>query len=167
MARPIPSSAKFAFVVALASAIALVDQTTKELAISSLTQYVRVPVFGDLFGWYLAFNDSAAFNLGFGVTWIFTLISSAALIFVLARAHRMQNITWLLLAGSLAGGVLGNLIDRLTREPGFGSGKVVDFIQIPFGFPIFNVADCFITVTMVAVALRVALGDRIGGPARA
>lgn len=167
MARRIPSAAKFAFVVALASAVALADQLTKELAISSLTEYVRVPVLGDLLGWYLTFNDSAAFSLGFGVTWIFTLISSAALIFVLARAHRMQNLTWLMLAGCLAGGVLGNLVDRLARAPSFGSGMVVDFIQIPLGFPIFNVADCFITITLVFVALRVALGDRIGGGAHA
>ena len=167
MSRRIPSSAKFAFVVAMASVIALVDQLTKEAAISSLTQYVRVPVLGDVLGWYLTFNDSAAFSLGFGITWIFTLISSAALLFVLARAHNMQNLTWLVMAGCLAGGVLGNLIDRLTRAPGFGSGMVVDFIQIPFGFPIFNVADCFITITMVLVAIRVALGDKVGGASHA
>ena len=163
MARRIPSSAKFAFVVAMASVIALVDQLTKEAAISSLTPYVRVPVLGDVLGWYLTFNDSAAFSLGFGITWIFTLISSAALLFVLARAHTMQTLTWLIMAGCLAGGVLGNLIDRLTRSPGFGSGMVVDFIQIPFGFPIFNVADCFISLTMVTVAVRVAMGDKVGG----
>ena len=167
MARRIPSSAKFAFVVAMASVIALVDQLTKEAAISSLTQYVRVPVLGDVLGWYLTFNDSAAFSLGFGITWIFTLISSGALVFVLARAHTMQNLTWLVMAGCLAGGVLGNLIDRLTRAPGFGSGMVVDFIQIPFGFPIFNVADCFITITMVLVAIRVAVGDKVGGASHA
>ena len=167
MARRIPSSAKFAFVVAMASVIALVDQLTKEAAISSLTQYVRVPVLGDVLGWYLTFNDSAAFSLGFGITWIFTLISSGALVYVLARAHTMQNLTWLMMAGCLAGGVLGNLIDRLTRAPGFGSGMVVDFIQIPFGFPIFNVADCFITITMALVAIRVALGDKVGGASHA
>jgi signal peptidase II len=151
----------------MASVIALVDQLTKEAAISSLTQYVRVPVLGDVLGWYLTFNDSAAFSLGFGITWIFTLISSGALVFVLARAHTMQNLTWLVMAGCLAGGVLGNLIDRLTRAPGFGSGMVVDFIQIPFGFPIFNVADCFITITMVLVAIRVAVGDKVGGASHA
>ena len=167
MARRIPSSAKVAFVVAMASVIALVDQLTKEAAISSLTPNVRVPVLGDVLGWYLTYNDSAAFSLGFGITWIFTLISSGALLFILSRAHRMQTLTWLVMAGCLSGGVLGNLIDRLTRPPAFGSGMVVDFIQIPFGFPIFNIADCFITLTMVAVALRVALGDKVGGGANA
>ncbi|NBW90355.1 MAG: hypothetical protein EBR51_10730, partial [Gammaproteobacteria bacterium] len=48
------------------------------------------------------------------------------------RAPRIQTTGWLILAGMLTGGISGNLIDRLTREPGFGSGQVVDFIQIPF-----------------------------------
>lgn len=163
MIRRIPSSAKLAFVIALASVIALIDQLTKQAAIEFLDQFQRVDVLGSLLGWYLTYNDSAAFSIGFGATWIFTVISSCALGFILLRANRIKTVGWLCIAGSLAGGVAGNLIDRLTRAPGFGSGMVVDFIQIPFGFPIFNIADCFITITMVIVAVRIAMGDRIGG----
>ena len=163
MARHIPASAKVALVVAIASTIALLDQLTKEAAIASLTPNQTVPVLGDVLGWYLTYNDSAAFSIGFGATWIFTIISTLALIAVLWRTPRVETRGWLILAGMLAGGISGNLIDRLTRAPGFGSGQVVDFIQIPFGFPIFNVADCFITVTMSLVALLVIRGHKIGG----
>ncbi len=166
MFRRLTPSAKVTFVLALGSFIALVDQLTKEAAIESLEQFQRVDVLGGLLGWYLTFNDSAAFSLGFGITWIFTLISASALAFILWRSVRIQTWGWLLLAACLTGGVSGNLIDRLTRAPGFGNGMVVDFIQIPFGFPIFNVADCFITIPMVLVAIRIALGDRIGGEAK-
>lgn len=167
MARRIPNSAKVALVVAIGALIALVDQLTKEAAIAGLVPNRTVPVFGDVLGWYLTYNDSAAFSIGFGVTWIFTIISSVALLFVLWRAPRIQTTGWLILAGMLTGGISGNLIDRLTREPGFGSGQVVDFIQIPFGFPIFNVADIFITTSMFTIALLIVRGQKLGGSSSA
>lgn len=163
MARLIPNSAKLALVLAIGSTIALVDQLTKEAAIATLTPNHTVPVLGDILGWYLTYNDSAAFSIGFGVTWIFTIISSIALLAVLWRTPRIQTTGWLILAGMLVGGISGNLIDRLTRAPGFGSGQVVDFIQIPFNFPIFNVADIFITTTMFTIALLIIRGHKIGG----
>jgi signal peptidase II len=42
--------------------------------------------------------------------------------------------------GLFAGGALGNLVDRVS------SGLVTDFIQVPFGFPVFNLADSCISV---------------------
>ena len=52
------------------------------------------------------------------------------------------------LFGMLLGGTLGNLADRLLREPSFGLGHVIDFVQV-WGFPaIFNVADSFIVASM-------------------
>jgi len=66
------------------------------------------------------------------------------------------------LAGALLGGILGNLIDRITREPGFPNGHVVDFISIPFNFPIFNLADSAIVVVAVITVIRVMRGERIG-----
>jgi signal peptidase II len=47
--------------------------------------------------------------------------------------------------GLLLGGVLGNLTDRIFREPGFLSGHVIDWIEIPH-WPVFNLADSAITV---------------------
>ncbi|MGB1078487.1 MAG: signal peptidase II, partial [Candidatus Nanopelagicales bacterium] len=49
-------------------------------------------------------------------------------------------------------GLLGNLIDRLTRPPGPGLGSVVDFIGLP-NFPVFNVADMAITCSAVAMII--------------
>jgi signal peptidase II len=43
------------------------------------------------------------------------------------------------------GGVLGNLTDRIFRQPGFLNGNVIDWIQIPH-WPVFNLADSAITV---------------------
>jgi signal peptidase II len=150
-------------VAVIALALVLVDQFTKWLALENLEPGRIVPVLGDVLAWRLTFNDSAGFSLGFGVTWFFTLLSTAAFSILILRAHKVHNRLWLVLAGVLGGGILGNLIDRLVREPGFANGHVVDFIQIPFNFPIFNFADICISVGMTIVAFRIIAGDKIGG----
>jgi signal peptidase II len=150
-------------VAVIALALVLVDQFTKWLALENLEPGRIVPVLGDVLAWRLTFNDSAGFSLGFGVTWFFTLLSTAAFSILILRAHKVHNRLWLVLAGVLGGGILGNLIDRLVREPGFANGHVVDFIQIPFNFPIFNFADICISVGMTLVAWRIIAGDKIGG----
>ena len=150
-------------VAAIALALVLVDQFTKWLALENLEPGRIVPVVGDLLAWRLTFNDSAGFSLGFGVTWFFTLLSTAAFLILILRAHKVHNTLWLTLAGVIGGGIVGNLVDRLTREPGFANGHVVDFIQIPFNFPIFNFADICISVGMTLVAWRIMSGDKLGG----
>lgn len=150
-------------VAAIALALVSVDQFTKWLALENLETGRSVPVLGDLLSWRLTFNDSAGFSIGFGATWFFTLLSTTAFLILMFRAHKVHNRLWLLLAGVIGGGVLGNLVDRLVREPGFANGHVVDFIQIPFNFPIFNFADICISVGMALVAWRIIAGDKIGG----
>ena len=150
-------------VAAIALVLVLVDQFTKWLALENLEPGRIVPVVGDLLAWRLTFNDSAGFSLGFGVTWFFTVLSTTAFLILILRAHKVHNTLWLILAGVIGGGIVGNLVDRLTREPGFANGHVVDFIQIPFNFPIFNFADICISVGMTLVAWRIIAGDKIGG----
>jgi signal peptidase II len=65
--------------------------------------------------------------------------------------------------GVFLGGVVGNLIDRLIRAPSFGNGHVVDFIQIPMNFPIFNLADTFIVSMAILSVVRVMRGENLGG----
>jgi len=47
----------------------------------------------------------------------------------------------------LVGGAIGNVIDRLR------AGEVTDFVQIPLGFPAFNVADMSITVGVIVLLI--------------
>ena len=70
--------------------------------------------------------------------------------------------------GLLLGGILGNLTDRLLREPGFLVGHVVDFINTPWMWlgmnpAIYNIADIFIVSMMIAVAVLVLLGRHLDG----
>ena len=57
---------------------------------------------------------------------------------------------------SLLGGVLGNLWDRATREPGNWRGEVIDWIELP-NWPVFNIADSAIVcsgIFMTWLAMR-------------
>jgi len=69
----------------------------------------------------------------------------------------------LIISGLVLGGATGNLIDRLFREPGFANGHVVDFLQIPFNFPIFNLADSFVVIGVGLAIYRTLRGDELGG----
>jgi len=146
---------------ALSLALLLADQLSKMWALDNLQPYVGVPFIGDVLKLYLVWNDSAAFSIGFGATWIFTLISSIAALVILVLLLKTKSNVWRVTLSILWAGVIGNLIDRLFREPGFPSGKVVDFLQLPFGFPVFNVADICITGSMTIVVILIMRGQKL------
>ncbi len=148
--------------LSLAWLILVVDQVTKTLAIENLTFARPVTAIPGLLNFTLLYNDSAAFSLGAGATSIFTVISSIATLIILWLAKKIETTSWAIMAGILLGGVVGNLVDRLTRQPGFGVGEVVDFLQLPFGFPVFNIADSAIVVIAIATVVRVFRGESIG-----
>jgi signal peptidase II len=155
------SKAPIAFLL-ISVALIAIDQWTKNLALANLPKFQSVPFIGEVLQFFLVWNDSAAFSIGFGATWIFTVISSVAALVVIWLMMRTASKTWSLTLSVLLGGIVGNLIDRLTRAPGFPEGHVVDFLQLPFGFPVFNVADICITFSMTAVVILVMRGVKLG-----
>lgn len=139
-----------------------IDQATKILALTFLTPFESKPIIGDLLRLYLVRNDSAAFSIGNGQTWLFTIFSSVAALAVIWFAPKLHTGSWRLIGGVFLGGIVGNLIDRITREPGFPNGQVIDFLQLPLNFPVFNVADMAIVFAMGATVIRILRGHRIG-----
>lgn len=147
------------------------DQFSKHLALENLPLQQEVPVLGDFLSFYLVKNPGAAFSLGEGVTWIFTIaLAVVAGVIIWLAVTRVRSRLWAVVMGLLLGGVLGNLMDRLFREPGFPVGHVIDFINTPWMwfFPgmspaIYNIADIFIVGDMIAVALLVLVGVHMDG----
>jgi signal peptidase II len=142
-----------------------IDQVAKFLVVTHLTERVPVPILGDLLTFQFVRNPGAAFSIGSGSTWIFSIIATGVLIFVIWYARRIRSIGWAMLFGLLLGGLLGNLSDRLTRPPGFGVGAVVDFIQIPLLPAIFNLADVAIVSSMALFLILTLRGVGLNGPA--
>ena len=134
--------------VAVIVAVAIVDQITKAIALMRLEGRDAVSVIGDFFQLRLVFNPGAAFSFGTEFTWVFTTLQLLYIVAVLYFSHWLRSPISAIAAGLVAGGALGNLIDRLTREPGFYVGHVVDFFSLR-GFAVFNVADCAITIGII------------------
>lgn len=147
----------------IAFLIILVDQITKEMAIFFLSEGTSVPFIGEIIRFRLVYNDSAAFSLSFGATWILSIFSIVAVLGLLWYGPKAKTTTWSVIAGLVMGGAAGNGIDRVLREPSAFSGHVVDFIQIPFNFPIFNLADSFLVIGVALMIYRTLRGDQIGG----
>jgi signal peptidase II len=143
--------------------VVALDQVSKALALEFLKLHQPVTVIPEVLNFTLAFNDRAAFSLGGGNTWVFTVISSLVALSLLWFGPKFKNALWVILGGVALGGVSGNLVDRVLQSPGFPNGHVIDFIQIPFNFPIFNIADMAITSAAFLIALRVVIGDKFGG----
>ncbi len=157
-----PKQVRLLSFLVIAWLVIAIDQLTKFLVIENLKPGQVVPILGDLLKFVLVYNDSAAFSLGFGATWIFAITSSIATLVIIWLAPRLETMSWAVVGGIALGGVVGNLVDRLFREPGFGVGHVVDFISIPFNFPIFNIADIAIVGVAVLVVLRIMQGAPLG-----
>ncbi|MEN9660881.1 MAG: hypothetical protein RLZZ443_810 [Actinomycetota bacterium] len=151
--------------LACAAVIVFLDQLVKDILIAHLMPGHSTPFLGDIIKLYLTYNDSAAFSMGFGQTWFFALLSTAASLALLLYLPKLKSASWLIMGGIALGGIVGNLVDRLIREPGFGVGHVVDYIQIPFNFPIFNLADSAIVSIASLTVIRILLGHKIGEPA--
>ena len=163
MTRKRTKSARYLLFGVSASLIVALDQVTKFWAETNLVGQGSIPVIGELLQFRLAYNNAAAFSLGVGATWVLTTISLAASIALIALSPRIKTMTWALIGGMALGGAVGNLIDRAFKLPEFFNGHVVDFIQIPFNFPIFNLADTFLVVAVSLAILRTLMGDEIGG----
>jgi signal peptidase II len=162
---PLHKAAAGAIIAVLAVLVLAADQFAKHLAIANLPPEEPVPVLGEFLQFYLIRNPGAAFSLGEGVTWVFSLaLAAVAVAIVWIAATRLRSRAWAVVLGLLLGGVLGNLTDRLFREPGFLVGHVVDYISTPWMMPaIYNIADMFIVTMMIGVALLVVLGLRFDG----
>jgi signal peptidase II len=162
---PLHQAAAGTIIAILAALVLAADQFTKYLALQNLPLEQPVKVLGDFLIFYLVKNPGAAFSLGEGVTWIFTIaLSAVAVVIVWLAATRVRSRVWAVVLGLLLGGVLGNLTDRIFRAPGFPVGHVIDFINTPWMMPaIYNVADMFIVTMMISVALLVLIGLHLDG----
>jgi signal peptidase II len=168
---PLRQAAAGTIIATLAVLVLAADQLAKHFALQNLPYQEPVHVIGDFLIFYLTRNPGAAFSLGAEVTWIFTIaLAAVAVVIGWLAARRVRSRLWAVVLGLLLGGVLGNLTDRLLREPGFAVGHVIDFINTPWLWflpgmspAIYNIADIFIVSMMIGVAILVLVGLHLDG----
>jgi signal peptidase II len=135
----------------------LLDQATKWWARSSLKLHIPEPLIKGYWEWELSYNPGSAFglfrNLGGARVWlsIIGLGACVAIFFILRKAKDHQK--WMTAAlGLVAGGALGNVIDRVFI------GKVTDFVLWRWGehrWPAFNIADAALVAGVLILFLDV------------
>lgn len=127
------------------------DLLVKNVVLANLDPQHPIPLLGNLVTLQLIRNPGAAFSMGENFTVALTIVAICALVAVLGWVvPRIGHTGWAVAIGLLLAGIMGNLSDRLFREPGPFRGHVIDFIQVRY-FAIFNVADMFITAAAVLV----------------
>jgi signal peptidase II len=162
-ARPPTSRARLLTVFGLVAATAyVVDVVSKMVAVDRLTGRPDVEIVGDFFVLHLVRNPGAAFSTGTGFTQVFALLATAAVVVILWFVRKVGSAVWAVALGFLLAGVLGNLTDRLLREPGPLRGHVIDFLMLP-NWPVFNVADICINVAAGLILIQAFRGIRIDG----
>jgi signal peptidase II len=130
----------------LCAAVVVVDQVAKAIVRSEIVIGEEIDVFGPL-GLTQTHNTGVAFGLagGTGAPLVIVMLIALGVVTYLFAQDPARPGMWAA-SGLLAGGAIGNLIDRI------GAGHVTDFIELP-PWPPFNVADVCITFGVVLLVL--------------
>ena len=154
-------TARTVVVVALLSAWTL-DVATKVWAAASLSDRA-IPLLGGRLLLRESRNTGAAFSLATGQPVLISLVGLVVVVAILLHVRRVVSRGAAAGWGLVAGGALGNLTDRLLRDPGPLRGGVVDWVDLGW-FPSFNVADSAITVgaaVLLLTAVREGRAERV------
>ncbi len=136
--------------------IVLLDQASKYLANLYLNGNPSFLVIPNILSFQYHENKGAAWGILADHRWVFMLISTIAIvaiiIFLFYTKNENQPFLFRLSLAFFVGGGIGNMIDRIFL------GYVIDFLQFEFiDFPIFNIADSFITIGAVIMIISLIL----------
>jgi signal peptidase II len=156
LSEPRPGRPRLALVLVVAVVVLTLDIASKHLAVDRLSETEPVNVVDGALKLRLVRNSGAAFGFASGLTVVLSLVAAGVIVAILRAARVLRSAWWAVALGLVLGGALGNLTDRIFRDPGLFRGRVVDFLELPH-WPVFNLADsCIITggTLMVLLTLR-------------
>ena len=144
-------TALFAAVTLVAAGL---DQLSKRWVLANLGDHEPVPLIPGVLEFLRIENRGAAFGILQGRMEFFYLITAvvaAGILYVIFKLPEERKFLPLLVTlAFLLAGAAGNLIDRAFRQ------SVVDFIYFkPIDFPVFNVADIYVTCSTFALVLLI------------
>ncbi|NMN01449.1 signal peptidase II [Bifidobacterium panos] len=145
---------RVAVFVCVAAVALLIDQLSKQWALSALSDGRSLTVIEGELSFTLVRNPGASLGFGSGFTWVFSLLAMAVCVGLVVLALRTTSYAWVLTLAFAFAGALGNLVDRVAYADGFLDGKVVDFID--YGWSVGNIADIYLVIVGVAIVLMLA-----------
>ncbi|GAA3743229.1 signal peptidase II [Salinactinospora qingdaonensis] len=178
---------RFVLLAVVASLVLVADFVTKEIALAAFSPYDPIELLGGLLKLTIVFNSGAAFSIGTGITWFFSLVMIIVIAVILRISRKLRSPAWTCALGLILGGAAGNLIDRIwraaSREVSSSlvgpnatgtlaerlftpsaplQGHVVDWIQVP-NFPVFNLADSGVVCGAILAVLLSFRGINLDG----
>ncbi|WP_375503717.1 signal peptidase II [uncultured Jatrophihabitans sp.] len=170
-AADVPKRRRVLLFASVALVVLTLDVVSKVLVVAKLpSTHTPVRILGGAVYLDQTRNSGAAFSLGTGFTAILTVVAIAVVVIIVRSASRLRSTGWAVALGLVLGGAIGNLVDRLARDPGIGRGHVVDWVSVfgPNGerWPIFNIADSGIVCGAILAALLAVLGVEFDGRRR-
>ena len=143
---------QYLFMGLMAAGVVVADQLSKLWVVQNIPLFNQIPVIPGLVHLTYVQNTGAAWSSFQGQIWLFALIFAvftAAIIWEFSKKSMpFTTFERWCIAAVYAGG-LGNMIDRIRL------GYVVDMIEVEFiQFPVFNVADCFISCGCIALLVH-------------
>lgn len=136
------------YYLSLTTIIVLIDQFTKYLTVQNIALHETIEFIPGFMSFTYLQNSGAAWSILEGQMWFFyivTVITVIAILYFLKTEGKTDKIFGTILTLVL-GGTIGNFIDRLLYK------YVIDMIRVEFiSFPVFNVADSFLTVGVIAL----------------
>lgn len=137
----------------VAWAVWVLDLATKIWAVNNLSYKSNIKVIGDFFQLTFVRNSGAAFSFAAGATIFLSIFGLIVMSAILYYSPQITSRGWAVVLGLVLGGILGNMVDRIFREPGVLRGHVIDWMQLP-NWPVFNIADtAIVSAAVIAMVL--------------
>ena len=147
----------------VAAGVVLLDQVTKIVAVARLEGEPPIQVLGEWLQLTFVRNSGAAFSLAGNYTIVISVLAIVVAVAIVRTARTLTNLWWAVVLGGILGGALGNLIDRIFREPTPFRGHVVDFLELP-NWPVFNVADMALVGSAILAVILSFKGVEMSAP---
>lgn len=144
-------------VILISTILFIIDLLSKIIVTNTLKINQEITIIKKFFNITYVTNDGAAFSLLSGNTIIFILIGLLVIYYIFKhilneKISKLQLVSYSLLLG----GIIGNLFDRVIYH------KVIDFLSFKifnYQFPIFNLADTFITIGTILIIIDILKGE--------
>lgn len=145
-------------ILPISISLIIIDQIVKVLITKVLELYESISIIKDFFRLTYVTNTGAAWSILSGNTLLLILISVIALavIYVYLIKDKELNEIDIVSYGMLIGGIAGNLIDRIIY------GYVIDYFDFKifnYNFPIFNIADVLIVISVIIIGINLIVGE--------
>jgi signal peptidase II len=164
---PVARRPRTRLLLLFAAGVLLADLVSKLIVVATIEPGENIRLLGGALYLTQWRNVGAAFSFAEGWTIVFSLVAVVVAVVIVRTARRLYSAGWAVTLGLVLGGAVGNLIDRIFRDPGFLRGGVVDFLSV-FGpdarvWPVFNIADSAIVCGGILGALLALRGIDFDG----